>query len=62
MNDGRTFRFGTRFLTEFFDMPPGYSAADISSIVPAVRGERSDEKLIYRERPFFTCYVDGLDH
>ena len=61
MNDGREFRFGTQFLYEFFDMPPGYSAENISRIIPAVRGVRSDEQPIYRERPFFTCYVDGLE-
>lgn len=60
MTDGRRFRFGTRFLTEFFDMPPGYSAASVAKIVPAARGEQSGQETIYREKPFFTCYVDGL--
>jgi hypothetical protein len=60
MRDGREFRFGTRFLTEFFDMPEGYSASDIERIVPAIRGEQPRAERIYREKPFFTCFVDGL--
>jgi hypothetical protein len=60
MTDGREFRFGTRFLTEFFDMPLGYSAENIARIVPSVRGELARQERIYREKPFFNCYVDGL--
>jgi hypothetical protein len=60
MTDDKEFRFGTQFLTEFFDMPPGYSAANIARIVPAARGEQPRQEHIYREKPFFTCYVDGL--
>jgi len=41
-------------------MPPGYTATDIAKIVPAVRGEAPRGEPIYRDRPFFTCYVDGL--
>jgi len=60
MRDGKEFRFGTLFLTEFFDMLTGYTASDITKIVPAVRGEKPRQEKIYREKPFFTCYVDGL--
>lgn len=60
MKDGAEYRFGTTFLTEFFAMPEGYSAGDIVEITPAVRAERPRQEKIYRERPFFTCYVDGL--
>lgn len=60
MKDGAEFRFGTRFLTEFFAMPNGYTASDIVRITPAVRGEKPRHEVIYRERPFFTCYVEGL--
>jgi hypothetical protein len=60
MSDGRPFLFGTRFLTEFFDMPQGYSAQNISRIIPAVEGKPSGEQPIYREKPFFTCYIDCL--
>jgi hypothetical protein len=60
MKDGTEFYFGTTFLTEFFDMPQGYSAIDIVKIIPAVRGERSRQEHVYREKPFFTCYVEDL--
>ena len=60
MRDGKEFRFGTHFLTEFFDMPAGYAAMDIVEITPAVRGEKPRHETIYREGPFFTCYIDGL--
>lgn len=56
MRDGREFSFGTTFLTEFFDMPRGYTASDIAAIRPH---ERQDGDL-FRERPFFTCFIDGL--
>ena len=60
MYDGTEFRFGTTFLEEFFEMPDGYTATDIQKILPAVRGEKPRHEKIYRERPFFTCYVDGM--
>lgn len=60
MKDGAEFRFGTTFLTEFFDMPSGYSAADIVKVIPAIRGETPRQEHIYQEKPFFTCYVEGL--
>lgn len=60
MSDGVEFRFGTSFLTEFFDMPQGYSATDISKIAPAVRGQQPRMERIYREKPFFTCYAEWL--
>ena len=60
MSDGAEFRFGTTFLTEFFDMPPGYTATDIAKITPAVRGTRPAPGETYlREKPFFTCYIRG---
>lgn len=60
MKDGQEFRFGTAYLIEFFSMPDGYTATDIVKIIPATRGERPQHEGMYRERPFFTCYVDGL--
>lgn len=56
MKDGQEFSFGTTFLTEFFNMPDGYTASDVGTIRPH---ERLDGHL-FRERPFFTCFVDGL--
>ena len=60
MKDGKEFRFGTTFLTEFFDMPSGYSATDIEKVVPAIRGEAPRQENIHREKPFFTCYIDRI--
>jgi hypothetical protein len=60
MSDGREFRFGSQFHLEFFDMPEGYCGNDIKRIVPAVRGELPRCERIYRDKPFFTCYVDGI--
>ncbi|HEY4184593.1 MAG TPA: hypothetical protein VGP07_05955 [Polyangia bacterium] len=55
MRDGREFAFGTSFLTEFFQMPEGYSGDDIAAITSHKAGDPT-----YRERPYFTCYVNGL--
>ena len=60
MRDGREFRSGTSFLVEFFEMLEGYTASDIVKVVPAVRGQKPRRERVYRERPFFTCFVDGL--
>lgn len=60
MADGNEFEFGTTFLTEFFNMPNGYSAKEIIKIIPAVRGQSIDTKVCYRERPHFECFIDGL--
>jgi len=60
MRDGAEYRFGTTFLIEFFEMPKGYTANDIQKIIPAVRGEKPRTEKIYRERPFFTCFIDGI--
>ncbi len=56
MRDGCEFSFGTTFLTQFFDMPAGYTASDVATIRPHERGAGE----LFRERPFFTCFVDGL--
>lgn len=60
MTDGVEFCFGTSFYQEFFDMPPGYSGTDIRKIIPAVRSETRKYEKVFREKPFFTCYIDGL--
>jgi hypothetical protein len=56
MSNGRRFSFGTAFHIEFFQMPDGYSAADIVGVEPHLR----EHPEIFRERPFFTCFVEGL--
>lgn len=56
MDDGKEFSFGTTWATEFFDMPEGYSADRVVEIIP----HRSETKPVYRDRPFFTCFVEKL--
>jgi hypothetical protein len=60
MKSGKEFRVGTTFLTECFAMPDGYTASDIIKITPAPRGDKPRQEKIYRKRPFFMCYVEGL--
>ncbi len=74
MKDGKCFSFGTRYLFEFFHMPDGYSVDEIEEIINhsyvsetgEIKSYRRpdgypDENItIYRERPYFVCYVDEL--
>ena len=60
MEDGKEFCFGTTFNIEFFSMPEGYTANNIIKITPAVRGEPRKYEQVYRERPFFECYIEKL--
>src|SRR5262249_49845780 len=60
MRDGKEFTFGTSFLREFFDMPAGYAPSDIEQIIPALPGTPRHSGTIYRERPFFECFVPHL--
>ncbi len=60
MKDGKGFHFGTTYLMEFFDLPEGYSGADIQKIIPAPRGESPQLEGRLLAKPFFTCYVNGL--
>jgi hypothetical protein len=72
MRDGKYFSFGTTFTTEFFDMPEGYMPDDIVDIINHSyfsekmeicnrhSNEKLNEKVLYRERLFFRCYMDDL--
>ncbi len=60
MSDGSKHQFGTTFLTEFFQMPDGYVSKDIVKIHPHPQLAPRAEGVVYRERPFFTCFLDGL--
>jgi hypothetical protein len=71
MRDGTMYSYGTSFRFEFFDLPNGYSHADIVKIhsgmvYSAEKGlmpfymEARKEIQTYRERPFFTCYLKEL--
>jgi hypothetical protein len=61
MRDGSKFNFGTTFLVEFFALPEGYGVADMLRVIPSERLAPRPAGHIYRERPFFTCFVEGLD-
>ena len=56
MDDGAEFSFGTTYTTEFFNMPAGYSAGRIARIIP----HRNEIQPVYRERPFFTCFLEDV--
>jgi hypothetical protein len=61
MKDGKAFEFGTMYEREFFDMPEAYAGSDITLITPAELGTRFKRGVpIFREKPYFECYVDGL--
>jgi hypothetical protein len=60
MDDGKEFCFGTTFAIEFFCMPEGYTSKNVVRIIPAVRGEPRKYEKVYRERPFFECFIDKL--
>lgn len=77
MKDGKEFAFGTGFYFDFFQMPDGYTAEDITDILDhrymSTSGELKkhqspffeypddyDKNAIFRDRPFFKCFLDGL--
>ena len=41
-------------------MPSGYSAANIARIVPSFGAIKLAKSASTEEKPFVTCYVDGL--
>ena len=55
MRDGNEFGFGTAYSMDFFHMPEGYRGEDVVEIISHKRVDP-----LYRERPFFTCWVEGL--
>ena len=72
MHDGSYVSLGTTFSHEFFDLPSGYTHKDIKTIHSGVvygagvglkpfAHELLSTSKIYREKPYFTCYVEGLD-
>jgi len=76
MKDGKLFAYGSSFLTEFFDLPDGYSFEDVfkvhnhsflskdGTLHSLEQGMRlpSDynPEHIFRERIFFTCYINDI--
>ncbi len=53
MNDGKQFQFGTSYSWEFFEMPEGYDACKIVEIIP----NKNTSPQVFREKPFFNCYL-----
>jgi hypothetical protein len=60
MDDDAEFTFGTSFNTEFFSMPSGYSASRVKKIKSATLGAPRQLKDLYREKPFFECFIRGI--
>jgi hypothetical protein len=76
MKDGNCFNFGTSFSFEFFEIPKNYTVQDIIEIInhsyvlktgeirsyhaECDKAKKADYDTVYRERPFFECYLDGL--
>jgi hypothetical protein len=69
MQDGSMHSFGTTFSFEFFELPEGYKHQDIKRIHSGMvysdkNGLTSyslatlNDAVVYRERPYFTCYLD----
>ena len=76
MKDGKCYSYGTTFLMEFFDLPDGYAVEDINEIINhsytlktgEIRSYHDRQNItpkenldfVYRERPYFECFLDNL--
>lgn len=71
MKDGKYFNLGTSFHSEFFDLPAGYTFHDITTVhsgmvyhdtagLKPFAWDLVNSVKVYRDKPFFTCYVQGL--
>jgi hypothetical protein len=72
MKDGTMHSYGTSFSFDFFELPVGYSHSDIVKIhsgmvyskdsgLKAFSMNSAQQTKPFRERPFFTCYLQDLD-
>ena len=57
MENGVEYSFGTTYNMEFFNIPDGLSWDKATTVI----SHRSETKPVYRERPYFTCFVDDVD-
>lgn len=57
LDNGTEVAFGTSYLMEFFDIPNEFSWERVVKIVC----HRSTTQPVYRQRPYFTCFVDYVD-
>ncbi len=76
MTDGKLFAYGSSYTMEFFDLPKGYGFGDVAKVhnhsflseygalVSLDRGGRLPPHYrpenLFREKVFFTCYIDGI--
>jgi hypothetical protein len=56
-DNGIEYSFGTTYNMEFFNIPDGFSWDNVTTVI----SHRSETKPIYRERPYFTCFIDDID-
>jgi hypothetical protein len=72
MKDGTMYSYGTSFNIEFFDLPVGYSHAEIARVHSGMAYSKTSGLVAFsiesvqqthplREKPFFTCYSQTLD-
>lgn len=72
MHDGRMVSMGTTFSFEFFDLPINYTPKDIKTIHSGMVYSESSgltpfsidsmqSIAVFREKPYFTCYLDELN-
>lgn len=71
MKDGCLFSYGSTFLMEFFQLPDGYEFTDVRRVhnhsyvdangaIAPYRSQQGRPTVLYRERPFFVCALDGI--
>lgn len=76
MKDGRKFAYGSSFTMEFFQVPDGYTFADVAQVhnhsyLDAQGNLKSlqqgcgipddyDTDKLFRERVYFTCSIEGI--
>ncbi|MEA5115407.1 MAG: hypothetical protein VB050_15435 [Geobacteraceae bacterium] len=63
MHDGKKFPYGTSFSIDFFELPDDYEIKDIKEIHKKnllTQQQPENNAKYYREKPFFTCLLDGL--
>lgn len=54
MKDRKEFWFGTPFNIEFFDMPDGYRADEMTDVIP----HKSLSGQYLKDKPYFDCYIE----
>jgi len=55
--DGNEYSFGTTYSMEFFNIPDDFSWDKVTTVI----SHRSETEPVYRERPYFSCFVDDFE-